>query len=96
MGVNVGDIGTVIDLDTGESLAGAANLMVFYTTPGGVAGEWTAEASGNAIRYTTTDGVGTFTEEGAWSLQGYLELDGWKGTTSIVTLTIGPRLYTEP
>lgn len=63
----VGDTGTVIELDTGVSLAGASALSIEAAKPGGTTVSWTATATGTSVSYTTQ--AGDLDTAGWWVLQ---------------------------
>ena len=79
----VGDIGTVIQADTGESLSGGSDAVLFYRKPSGEAGEWAATIDGTKITYATI--AGDLDEAGVWSFQGHVVLSGWTGRTGVFT-----------
>ena len=86
----VGDIGTVIELDTGVNVSAALSAKIRYSKPSGTRGEWTASVSGNKVTYTTIDG--DIDQSGDWSLQAYLDLNTWEGSSTIALVPVGKRL----
>ena len=64
----IGDTGTVVELDTGVSLAGATALTIEAAKPDGTTASWTGSASGTSIAFTSL--AGTFDVAGPWHLQG--------------------------
>jgi hypothetical protein len=88
--INVGDIGTVYDVDTEESLAGSTDAALLYEKPGGSTGHWTATVVGTCIRYTTL--AGAIDEEGTWKFQGWVALAAGSWSTVVIEEPVGPRL----
>jgi hypothetical protein len=88
MAVNAGDIGTIIEIETGQDLEGATALEIRYRKPDGSVGAW------DALPYQTTKAQYTTLEgdidiAGEWRFQVYAELAEWSGTSTIVSLTVG-------
>jgi hypothetical protein len=85
------DTGTIIRLypQAGESIAGAANVRIYFTKPSGDKGYWdaTINVPENAIEYTAE--AGDFDQIGKWYVQGYLELPAWTGRTTTEVIEIG-------
>ena len=77
----IGDTGTVVELDTGVSLAGATALTIEAAKPDGTTASWTGSASGTSIAFTSLDG--TFDVAGRWLLQAKAVLPSgtWRGET---------------
>jgi hypothetical protein len=75
----LGDIGTVIQADTGESLSGGSGAVLHYRKPSGTTGSWSATIDGNKITYTTL--ASDLDEVGVWTFQGYVVLSAWTGRT---------------
>jgi len=80
--VYVGDTGTLIELDTGVSLAGATVLEIKARKPNGAAVTWTATASATKVRYTTL--AADIDQHGMWLLQASVTLPSgkWLGETA--------------
>ncbi len=77
-----GDIGTVIELDTGEDISSASTLRIYYTKPSGTTSFWPATLVGTSrLSYTTQSG--NLDEDGVWSLQAYVVTASgtWRGET---------------
>ena len=84
----VGDIGTLIELETGETLTGGDNALIYYQKPSGDTGSWTGVVDGSKITYTTA-AVTDIDEPGPWKLQGYVELSTpWKGKTVVIQMDV--------
>lgn len=82
----VGDTGTTITLDSGQSLSGYT-ATIKYVKPTGATGSWSAIVSGNTAYYVTlsTD----LDVAGVWKLQLYVTKAGvWTGHGEIVTITV--------
>ena len=75
----LGDTGTVIELDTGVSLAGASALSIEAAKPDGTTVSWTATATGTSVRYTTQ--AGDLDVAGKWTLQAKATIGSgtWRG-----------------
>lgn len=87
--VFVGDVGTIIELDVGTDVTAATRMEIRATKPDGTKVAWTASlASGETtvIAYVTQDG--DLDQAGAWKLQAYVELPGWKGRGEIAVLDV--------
>ena len=85
----IGDVGTVIELDTGVSLAGASALSIEAAKPDGTTVSWTATATGTSVRYTTQ--AGDLDVSGAWVLQAKATIGSgtWRGES--VQLRVYPH-----
>jgi len=73
----IGDIGSLIELDTGEDLSTGSNAKIKYKKPSGVTGEWTGVIDDTKITYTTI--AGDIDEAGTWSFQGLITVGIWTG-----------------
>ena len=75
----IGDVGTVIELDTGVSLASANALSIEASKPGGATVSWTATAAGTKLSYTTQ--AGDLDVAGKWTLQAKATIGSgtWRG-----------------
>lgn len=93
MKLYVGDVGTLIKLDTGNDLTNATLQKIKYKKPNDTTGEWEAEIedppTAGIIKYKVTAGV--FDVSGIWKLQAYVEFDAdhWLGET--VTMKVSPE-----
>ena len=75
--VFVGDVGTVLEFDTGENLSTATSVSITVTKPDGTSVFWTATTSDTKIVYTTlTDDLN---QVGEYILQPYAEFPTWNG-----------------
>lgn len=89
--VFVGDIGTEIVLDCGQTITGATKLEIVARRPDGTNVTWTASAdTTTAIKYATQ--ANDLNQAGDWKLQAYIETASWKGRGAIVTLTVSDKL----
>lgn len=85
--VFVGDVGTVIILDTKVNITTTTTRKILVETPSGVSREWVASIEGlTSIKYTIQEG--DLDEAGVWMLQAYVEMPGWKGRGSSVMLDV--------
>ena len=78
--IYVGDIGTIIELDSGVALAGASPLQIKYEKPDGTTrGAWTASIYDTTkAKYATL--ANDLDQAGVWTFQIYAEgLTGWSG-----------------
>ena len=84
----LGDIGTKIRYNAGESLADQTLLQLKYIKPDGTTGVWTATVySTNYAQYTTLT-TSDLDIAGLWSLQIYMESPGWNGHSEIKTFEV--------
>jgi hypothetical protein len=89
--VYVGDVGTVITLDTGIDLT-SGTVSVEYQKPDGVGGVWagsiaaTDSGSSHGVRYTTI--AGDLDLDGEWKLQSHavLPTGEWSGETATMAV----------
>ena len=78
--VFVGDVGTVIKLDTGTDLSTATVLKIKVKKPNGTTLEWTAtQDASNPKVMTYTIQAGDLDQSGTWKLQAYVEFPSWQG-----------------
>lgn len=78
--VFVGDVGTVIKLDTGTDLTSATALKIKVKKPNGTEVEWTASQDANNPKVMTyTIQSGDLDQSGTWKLQAYVEFPTWQG-----------------
>jgi hypothetical protein len=84
--VYVGDTGTLIELDTGVSLAGATVLEIKVRKPDGTLATWSASASATKLAYTTQPT--TLDQAGVWRLQASVTLPSgkWLGETALLSV----------
>lgn len=91
MGIpHVGDIGTLISLDVGESIATATVAKLVVKKPSGATVVWVGSPNATAIEYTVI--ASDLDEEGDWTVQGYVEMPSWSGYSTVATMTVGTRL----
>jgi len=70
--VRLGDIGTVIELDTGEDLANATAIKIKVKKPNGEELEWLADKSlPTSVKHTVA--AGELDVAGYWLLAAYVE-----------------------
>ena len=92
MRIYKGDIGTKIQLDAGEALAGASEVQLKYKKPDGVEGYFPGTVDGNHAYYVTTD-VSDLNVAGKWELQLYVsDLSGWTGYGEINSFYVEEQL----
>ena len=85
--VFVGDVGTVIILDTKVNITTATVRKILAEKPSGQSVEWTASLEGTtAIKYTIQ--AGDLDQEGIWMIQAYVEMPGWQGRGDSVRLEV--------
>ena len=88
----VGDIGTKIRYDAGESIADKTVLKLEYRKPDGTTGEWTAVVyDTNSAEYETA-AAGDLDVAGIWQLQIYIETPSWKGHSEIKKFEVAANL----
>jgi len=90
-GIHVGDIGTVIIFDVGESLAAATVHKLLYLKPDGVSGEWEGTVDGTTLTFTTTAAT-DLDVAGRWMIQAYIDLGTWKGHSHMDPFVVWPNL----
>ena len=74
----VGDVGTVITVNTREDISTATKVSLMVQKPDGSEDEWIGTIYNERyIRYTIADG--DFNVAGTYRLQAYVEMPGWKG-----------------
>lgn len=74
----VGDIGTVITLDTNETISSATTTNIEVRKGDGTITTWTGSLSGtDSVTYTTVDG--DFSCSGIYKVQAYVVMSGWSG-----------------
>lgn len=85
--IYVGDTGTDIILDCGQSIAAATTAAIKYKKPTGVTGTWTGSVyNTNYVLYTTdSDDLDV---AGQWLLQSYVvtPTGTWLGETTAMTV----------
>ncbi len=85
--VFVGDVGTVIFVNTKSDISGATTLELLIKKPSGKEETWPGVLDGNSrIKYTINDG--DFSEPGDYHLQAYVELPTWKGRGETVVFHV--------
>lgn len=85
--VYVGDVGTVITLDTGVDISAATVREIKVSLPNGRSATWSAALSGTtAISFTTI--ANTLQLAGTYKLQAYVETPTWSGRGETVTLEV--------
>jgi len=77
----VGDVGTIIIIDTGIDISSASVIKINVMDPKRERWEWTAmvdPTNNKFIRYIVKEG--DFKHSGFYFLQPYIELPSWKGS----------------
>ena len=76
--VYVGDIGTLITLDTNESILSATTTDIKVKKGDGTIATWVGSLSGtDSVTYTTVDG--DFSCLGIYKVQAYVVMTDWSG-----------------
>jgi len=76
--IYVGDIGTVITLDTNEDISSATTTEIRVKKGDGTTTTWTGELSGSdSVTYTIVDG--DFSCSGVYKVQVYIVMTSWSG-----------------
>ena len=91
--VYVGDVGTLLIVETFVDLLKATVKKILYKKPDGTTGEWlgtVAEGDPTQIRYYLQEG--DIDMAGIWKLQVYVEMPGWKGVGDVVILPVYSRI----
>jgi len=89
--IYVGDIGTAIILDVGQSILGATTANIKVTLPDKTIVTWvgavyTKDGSPNYIKFSSISG--TFTQSGTYKMQAYVVLPTWSGSGNTVTFIV--------
>ncbi len=85
--VYVGDVGTILKLDTGENLGTATAQTIKYTRPDATTGYWSGEVvETTKVKYVIQ--AGDWDVAGEWFFQSYVELPDWQGHGETAPYTI--------
>lgn len=81
--IYVGDVGTLVQVETGQDLTGATSLTLEVRKPGGALTTWAATPQGTKLLYISS--VESFDQSGIWKLQSRVILPSgaWRGETAI-------------
>ena len=84
----IGDTGTVIVLDTGQSLSGASSVSIAALKPNGATTVTWAGVVVETTKVSFTAPAGTFDQAGDWRLQAVVVLPSgaWRGETARLTV----------
>ena len=89
--VFAGDIGTVILLNTGTSLAGATVTKMRVRKPDGTIVEWQATVQDTTyLKFVTV--AGTLDTAGRWQVQAQVTLPAWSGYGEVAYFNVSPIL----
>lgn len=87
MSVFIGDVGTVIVLDTGSTITDATSVKIKYLRPDGSNGEWTGTIyETTKVKYILQ--AGDLNVAGTWKLQAYVVLPTWSGYGTSANLEV--------
>ncbi len=76
--IYVGDIGTVITLDTNETISAATTTDIRVKKGDSTLATWTGSLSGSdSVAYTIADG--DLSCSGTYKVQAYVVIPGWSG-----------------
>lgn len=87
----IGEVGTVITLDTLTDISDATIQKIKYKKPSGDTGEWDAnlvEAEATQLQYTLVEG--DIDEAGTWLFQAYAETPTFSGLGETVEIEFFP------
>jgi hypothetical protein len=85
--VYIGDVGTIIDVDCGETISTATGYKFYVKKPDGSEAEWTATIQGTtALKHTAISG--DFNVAGTYYIQPYMTLGSWTGRGNTVELIV--------
>lgn len=84
MSYYAGQSNILITIDTGTSMAAAANPRILYTKPNGLKGFWVATPSGNNLTYQLLND--DIDQHGTWKFQAYAEIASKKAYGQIVEI----------
>ena len=93
--MKVGDVGTLISLDTGSDISTNTSKKIRYQKPSGFIGEWDANLSGTQILTYVTQSA-DIDEEGLWTFQAYVVLPSGEWYGELATHDVGRRLVLTP
>jgi len=87
--IHVGDVGTKIRIvpDDGTSLSGATDVQLRLKKPNRTVITRDAAIVDGAVEYITVDG--DIDIEGRWTVQAYVDIATWRGSSEIVSVTVG-------
>lgn len=90
--VFVGDVGTkiVLNVTSPDDISAATGQVINYKKPDGTTGTWNAVLEDNTIYYITQ--LGDIDQAGTWKLQGFMQIGGWQGCSSIAKMTVYSKL----
>ena len=88
----VGDVGTELRFNVGVETADVQTAQIKVVKPDKSTLTWDAEIGpgDEEVSYTIKDG--DLDINGTWKMQVYLELPGWRGHGSIVSMSVKPVL----
>ena len=85
--IYVGDIGTVITLDTNETISSATTTDIKVKKGDGTTATWTGSLSGSdSVEYTIVDG--DLSCSGIYKVQAYVVMPGWSGLGETAEFTV--------
>lgn len=85
--VYVGDIGTIITLDTNETISNATTTDIEVKKGDGTTTTWTGSLSGtDSVTYTVVDG--DLSCSGVYKVQAYVVMPGWSGLGETAEFTV--------
>lgn len=83
----VGDVGTVIDVDTCIDLSGASSVSLLVRKPDGTVVTWSGSvADTTKIRHTV--GGGDLDQAGEYRVQAHAEVGGWTGRGRVARFVV--------
>jgi hypothetical protein len=83
----VGDIGTVIIVNTCVDLSTATQVSLKVEKPDGTLATWPGTVyETNSIRYVVQDG--DFDQDGEYSVQAYIKIQDWQGRGATATFRV--------
>jgi hypothetical protein len=95
----IDEIGTDVIVDCGQDISTATVHKLEVRKPDGTTDEWDAEPytiddEPNYLIYTTISG--DFDQAGLYSIQSYIEMDGWEGRGQTVTFEVFNNYDLDP
>ena len=87
--IYVGDVGVLVQVDTGQSMSSAAVHEIHVKYPDNTTAIWTASINGNIIEYVTQ--ASDLSQAGRYKIQAYIEMGAYKGFGDTTTLNVVNR-----
>lgn len=80
------DVGTQLNITIDEDISNATAQSIIIKKPSGIKVEVPADRVGQTLSYIAQEG--DFDESGIYEMQPKIEMDGWKGSGTIIKFTV--------